>query len=107
MQIFDNDPLDLGGNSGETITVTVQSHKAQVDLRLDGQPFSSQAFTLNKTRADPSHLSVGGVYTDTTNGGGSFSVSLSGTTGPPAVKKVNQFTPAEAARSFVFTIDII
>ena len=106
MQILDNDPLDLGGYSGETVTVEVVSNKAQVNMRLDGRAFTSGAFTLNREQADPSYLAVGGVYADTQNGGGSFSVSLTGSTGPPATKVVRQFKPAEARRSFVFTIDV-
>ena len=106
MQIFDNDPLDLGGDDGETITVSVETTKAQVDLKLDGERFTDETFTLNKAKADPSWLQVGGLFTDTTAGGGLFSVTLSGSAGPKAVKSVRQFKPAQARRSFAFVIDI-
>jgi len=103
--IHNGDPLDLAGADKETITVTVTSTKAVVDLVLNGQVFTGTQITLDKAKADPWLLSVGGVFTDTKNGCGAFSVSLFG--GAVATKAVAQFSPAEARRSFTFTIDVV
>jgi hypothetical protein len=107
LTIQDNDPLDLSGSNGERITVTVTSSKTVVDLLLNGQVFTGNQFTLDKTRADAFRLSVGGIYTDKTNGGGTFSVSLAGSGPAVATKAVTQFSAAEARRSFAFTIDVV
>ena len=106
MTIHNNDPLDLSGPNNEVITVTIAKSKATVDVLLNKQVFTGTSFTLDKSKADPFHVAIGGVYTDTTNGGGAFSVSLSGG-GTIATKAVTQFSPTEARKSFVFTIDIV
>jgi len=106
VKILDNDPLDLSGQDGEVITVMVVRSKATVDLVLNGKDFNGSKFTLDKAKADPFLLAVGGIYTDKKKGGGAFSVSLSGS-GVTATKPVTQFSAAEARRSFVFAIDVI
>lgn len=106
MKIHNDNPLDLAGEDDEVITVTIARSKAQVDLLLNGKPFTGEKFTLNKTKSDPYFLAVGGVYTDKKKGGGAFSISLSGS-GITATQSGIQFSPKEARRSFVFTIDIV
>ena len=105
MKIHNDNSLDLSGKDGEVITVTVARSKAQVDLLLNGKPFEDESFKLDKSKSDPFFLAVGGVFTDRKKGEGAFSVSLSGN-GITATRTATQFTPKEARRSFVFTIDI-
>jgi hypothetical protein len=105
--ILDNDPLDLSGQNGEIITISITKSKALVDVLLNGQVLAETQFTLDNTKADPFHLAVGGVYTDKVNGGGGFSVSLAGNGPAVATKAVTQFSAAEARRAFTFTIDIV
>jgi len=104
--IHNNDPLDLAGNEGEVISVAIARSKANVDLLVNGQVFTQNTLTLRRADGDPVHLAVGGVFTDRTNGGGAFSVSLTGG-GITATKAISQVSPREARRSFVFTIDIV
>ena len=106
MKVRDSDPLDLMGSEGESITVLVQATKAKVDLMLNGQPFDPGTFVLNAALADPTRLSVAGVYTDTTQGGGMFSVELAGSGPDVATKTVTQSSSGEVRRSFAFSIDI-
>ena len=106
MTINGANPLDLSGIDAEVITIAVASSKAKVDVLLNGQVFTGTQFTLDKTKGDPFQLAVGGVYTDKTNGGGAFSVSLTGN-GVTATQPATQASPLEARRSFVFTIDIV
>ena len=106
MKIHNDNPLDLAGEDDEVITVTIARSKAQVDLLLNGKPFTSATFKLEKAKSDPFFLAVGGVYTDKKKGGGAFSVSLSGS-GITATQTGVQFSPKEARRSFVFTIDVV
>ena len=106
MKIHNDNPLDLAGDDGEVITVAIARSKAQVDVLLNGKPFTDDTFTLDKSKSDPYFLAVGGVYTDKKKGGGAFSVSLSGS-GITATQTGQQFSPKEARRSFVFTIDVV
>jgi hypothetical protein len=106
LKIHNDNPLDLTGEDGEVITVTIARSKARVDLLLNGKPFSDESFTLDKSKSDPCFLAVGGIYTDKKKGGGAFSVSLSGS-GITATQSGVQFSAKEARRSFVFTIDIM
>ena len=105
LETRDNDPLDLVGSNGEQISVSVRATKAQVDLLLNGQSFNPGTFTLDRAVADPTYLSAAGVYTDP-NGGGTFSVRLSGSGPAVAAKTVNQAAGNDARRSFTFSIDI-
>ena len=106
LKIHNDNPLDLAGDDGEVITVTIAKSKAQVDLLLNGKPFQSASFKLDKTKNDPFFLAAGGVFTDKKKGGGAFSVSLSGS-GITATQTATQFSRKEARRAFVFTIDIV
>lgn len=106
MRINNGNALDLSGRNGETISVSVAGSKAKVDMVLHGQPFTGSQFKLDRTRNDPFFLAIGGVFTDKKNGGGAFSVSLTGS-GVTATQTATQFSPKEARRGFVFTIDVL
>ena len=106
MRLNNGHALDLAGLNGEMITVSVAKSKAKVDLMLHGQPFTGSQFKLDRTTNDPFFLAIGGVFTDKKNGGGAFSVSLTGS-GVTATQAVTQFSPKEARRGFVFTIDVL
>lgn len=106
MTINDGNPLDLEGNDGEEILVEVKTTKAESGMTLDGEVFEGSSFTLSGAKADPSLLTVSGVFVDDTDGGGSFTVRLTGASGPPAVHHVDQFK-TQARRAITFTIDVV
>lgn len=105
MKINNGNPLDLTGQDGETIGVTVETVQAKSSMLLDGAPFTKQDFVLSQDAADPSLLTVSGIFTDTDTGGGSFTVTLQGESGPAVTYRVAQFK-TQGRRAVTFTIDV-
>lgn len=105
MIINNGNPLDLAGSDGERIQIDVQTHQAVSDMLLNGNLFTAPAFTLSKL-ADPNLLTVAGLFTNVTQGGGWFEVTLTGSSGRPAVYRVAQFQ-TQGRKSVTFNIDVV
>ncbi len=89
MKIRNNNPLDLEGADQETITVEVQSSgtKHLVSYTLDGQTSSLPSdrststlnFVLNKSKHDPSILTM--LFTFSDPDGGNYDITVRGSGG--------------------------
>lgn len=114
MKIRNNNPLDLEGVDGETITVDVHSSgtKHLVSYTLDGetasmpsdQPTSRLTFTLDKAKHDPSILTM--LFTFSDQDGGNYDITVSGSGGGPTSHySVTQFfgIPGDAI-SYTFDV---
>lgn len=110
MKIRNNNPLDLEGQDGEKITVKVVASGAvyAVDYDLDGTTAPlppSFSFTLNKAANNPSILVLFFVFSN--NGGGIYSITVSGNRGGDTSHySVAQFQN-EASNAIAFTFDIV
>lgn len=114
MKIRNNNPLDLEGANGETITVEVRSTGTRhlVSYTLDGQTSSmpsnqqvaSFSFVLNKAAHDPSVLTM--LFTFSEPDGGNYDITVSGSGGGSTSHySVTQFfgIPGD---SISYTIDV-
>ena|SRR5882672_3741524 len=110
MKIRNNNPLDLQGNDGETITfvITASGTVFAVNYDLDGttgvmtSPFS---FSLNKAVNDPSVLVLFFVFSN--NGGGVYSITAKGSAGGDTSHySVAQFQN-EASNAIAYTFDMV
>lgn len=112
MKIRNNNPLDLEGNDGETISVKVTAFGTNLlgNYNLDGvsaklNAAGSFSFTLNKAANNPSLLTLFLIFTNSS--GGVYQVDLSGSAGGHAQHTSNQVTGGFGSSSFTFTIDIV
>jgi len=110
MKIRNNNPLDLEAPDGEEITVTVQAGGTTgfaVDFDLDGTagPMPTPLkFKLNKAANDPSILVL--FFTFQGNGGGSYSITVTGQQGDTSLYTVVQFGN-QASNSVAYTFDVV
>lgn len=115
MRIRNNNPLDLEGNDGEQITVTVKSSgtKHLVSFTLNGSTSSLPSnddtsriqFVLDKSADDPVLLTM--LFTFSDPEGGNYELTVSGSPGGQvAHHSVTQFfgIPGDA---ITFTIDVM
>jgi hypothetical protein len=109
MKIRNNNPLDLEGNNGEQISVTVTANGTVFGVTRDlngqtaplQQPFS---FILSNSK-NPTILVLFFVFSN--NGGGVYNITTSGSAGgDTAHYSVAQFSN-EAANAIAYTFDIV
>lgn len=114
MRIMNNNPLDLQGTDHEVLTVTVDSSGTEnlVSYTFDGQTsnlepgvsHSSFSVTLDKSRNDPSLLTMLFTFSDTKKG--RYVITITGSDGgDPSVYTVEQFF-AVPGDSITYTIDV-
>lgn len=114
MRVLNNNPLDLRGNDQEVLTVTVISSGTQhlVSFTLDGNTNnlptggsqSSFTFTLDKSKNDPSLLTM--LFTFSGSQDGRYNISITGSGGGDVSRfAVDQFfgIPGD---SITYTIDV-
>jgi len=111
MKIRNNNPLDLEGQDGEEITVSVQEGGTTgyaVDYDLDGTsgPLPKPLkFVLKKSANDPSIMVL--FFTFQSNGGGSYSIVVTGDKGGDTSSySVLQFEN-QASNSIAYTFDVV
>lgn len=114
MHVMNNNPLDLRGEDGEVLTVDVDSSGTEnlVSFTLDGQTsnlptgvsHSSFPVTLDKSRSDPSLLTM--LFTFSGSEHGRYVITITGSGGgDTSVNTVQQFF-AIPGDSITYTIDI-
>jgi hypothetical protein len=107
MHLIDDDDGMLSCEAGETLTVTVEPNDKTSESivysldgrKHDGSPFpASNASHPPKGRNTPTRIfSVGVIYVDKTNGGGSARITITGSEGGDTSRiTVRQSRPAEA-----------
>lgn len=113
MQVLNNNPLDLRGADREVLTVRVVSSGTQnlVSYTIDGQTRnlptgvtqSSFKFTLDKSKHDPSLLTM--LFTFSGTEEGRYEVTIRGSGGDVSDFTVGQFfgIPGD---SITYTIDV-
>jgi hypothetical protein len=111
MKIRNNNPLDLEGQDGETITVKIAAHGTLhlVNSNLDGvgAPLSAGiplTFTLSKAAHDPSVLVL--FFTFTNPSGAIYDIDVTGSGGGSSHYTVIQL-PGQAANAIAYTFDVV
>jgi hypothetical protein len=112
MKIRNNDPLDLEGDNGETITVRVVATGTQflVNYVLDGvgSPLAvglPLIFTLDKSKHDPSILTFLVTFSNLANGGYRFEVTGSHNVDTSIYAVTQSF--GIPGNSFTYTFDVV
>lgn len=112
MNIRNNNPLDLEGQDGETIKVSIAAHGTVhlVNSNLDGVGVPLAAgtpltFTLNKKAHDPSVLVL--FFTFTNPSGGVYVIDVTGSNGGVASHYTVTQIPGQAANAIAYTFDVV
>ena len=104
MQVVNNNPLDLVGVDGETVSVDVTS-KGTVPvsrMNLNGATFVGPSFTLDKA-STPFLLTVMVFFSGPSSG--IYTITLRGSRGDGSLYTVTQF-PGQASNAVTYTIDV-
>lgn len=112
MRVRNNNPLDLEGDDGETITVSVTSGGTVfgVNFALDGKkgtmsPGVPLTFTLNKAKKDPTLLTM--LFTFSGKKDGFYDITVTGSNGGGiSFNEVAQVF-AIASNSNTYTFDVM
>ena len=105
MRILNNNPLDLAGDDGETISISVSASNtvSSYTNNLNGNPLAGGSFVLSKATANPYVLLVFMIFSG--GAGGLYIVTLTGSNGGSSQYSVHQY-PGQASNAVAYSISI-
>ena|ERR1051326_6126933 len=111
MKVKNHNPFRIEGKDGETITVAIKENgtKRLVAYNLDGTgavfPAGNLTFTLNKATHNQTVLVL--ICTFSSNTGGSYEVTITGSNGGDTSDFTHQQLPSEPEVTLVYRFDIV
>jgi hypothetical protein len=105
MRVLNNNPLDLQGDNGETISVsisasnTVNSHTNN----LNGAPLAGNSFVLDKNVANPYVLLIFVIFSGSS--GGLYDITVTGSNGGTSQYSIHQYS-GQASNAIAYSISI-